>query len=100
MFIKGLINCLFIFSLLFSDVHLLCYHNLEVTGYLITLVKCDIESNIVSTASSFSFNLSENPVLNCALFLNESMVIWTKDQVLTGAVWHFIKNKVYHLVPA
>ncbi len=31
-------------------------------------------SNIAGTASSFSFSLSENPVSNCALFVNESVV--------------------------
>ncbi len=37
---------------------------------------CDITvgSSIVSTASSFSVNLFENPVSNCALFVNESAV--------------------------
>ncbi len=38
---------------------------------------CDItvESNIVGTASFFSFNLSENPALNCALFVKQGFPV-------------------------
>ncbi len=43
---------------------------------ILTHVWCNItvSSNIVGTESSFSFNLFENPVSNCALFLNDSVV--------------------------
>ncbi len=60
-----------------------------------------VRSNIVITTSSFSFNLSENPASNCALFVNKFAVKlkWKKDQVLTDMVWIFIKNKVNLIVP-
>ncbi len=47
----------------------------KVIKQLLRLVYCDITvgSNIVGTASTFSFNLSENPASNCALFVNESV---------------------------
>ncbi len=60
---------------------------------LLSLVWCDItvRSNIVGTALSFSFNLSENPVELCLLCKRiRGKMKWTKDQVLTDAVWNFI----------
>ncbi len=55
---------------------MICSNSDHIIKLLHTLVCCDITvgSNIVSTASSFSFNLYDNPVLNCALFVNESVV--------------------------
>ncbi len=54
----------------------------HVIKQLFTLVCCDINvvSNIFGTASSFSFNLSENPTSNCALFVNESAVKWSEQR--------------------
>ncbi len=52
-----------------------------------TLVWCDTGFNIFSIATSFSFNLSENPASNCALL----------EQVLTDVVWHFIKNEFHQI---
>ncbi len=64
------------------------------------LLWCDITvgSSIVSTALSFSFNLSENPTSNFIGLIRCKMK-WTKDQVLTDAVCKFIKIKVNPLFP-
>ncbi len=50
--------------------------------YIHSQMWCDITvgSNIVSTALSFSFNLSEKLALNCALFVNKSTVKWSEQR--------------------
>ncbi len=50
---------------------------------------CDItvRSNIVGTASSFSFNLFGNPASNFALFVNESAVKWSEQRTEFLHTW-------------
>ncbi len=57
---------------------------------------CDItvRSNIVGTASSFSFNLSENPKWNCALFVNESAVKWSEQRTEFLLMWSGTSLKI------
>ncbi len=62
---------------------------------------CDITvwSTIAYTASSFSFNLSENPASNCGLFVNESVVKLSKQRTEFLLMWSRTKNKVNPLIP-
>ncbi len=55
---------------------------ITITFKTVTVVWCDltVESNEDSTASSFTFNLSENPASNVALFVNECTVKWSEQR--------------------
>ncbi len=61
---------------------------------------CDITvgSNIAGTASSFSFNLFENPASYCAWFVNESTVKWSeqKTEFLLTQSGSSLKIKLIH----
>ncbi len=45
-----------------------------------TCVSTLLSNPIIDTASFFSFNLSENPASNCALFVNGSVVEWSEQR--------------------
>ncbi len=69
---------------------------------LLTLVCCNIivGSSIIGTASSFSFNLSENPASDCALLVNESAVKLSEQRTkFYWRIWNYIKTKVHPLFP-
>ncbi len=66
---------------------------------------CDItvrwsDSDSISTASSFSFNLPENPVWNCALFVNKFAIKWSEQRIksITHVAWNFFKIYYFQIL--
>ncbi len=89
--LKGVINCISILYCSLRSIYVIkCfffYENITVRSMYL--------AQYCLLVSVFLEN-----VWNCALFVNKSTVLkWTKDQVLTDAVWIFITSKVRPLFP-